>query len=750
MIKSYKKFSSIRPLNEDVQMAKSFLQKRFLANKREEFVKKGGDPEEAKLVKLTPEEIKKAESDKNYIEIRDFLLKDNAAGCVGPFVRFFFDGLDMKGIINLYQRYKSLKQFHNRLGLEGSEWPYTNLNGKPKILIDYIIKKDINEKRPSSEILSDDLVKLEICRTTKRWTDNLPKEFVISTNPNNPNNGKTIPSILDECKNTTSPIIKKKIMGIAQAFEDFGKDTSGKMDIEKNRQIYLEFFGRIVDVPISDKYPKGRKYIGNAKTWKSLNDVIIKANKSLSANNKSDKLDYYNQLERVNLKYGVMNGAVVVFDDEDILIVQIFSFQANSELNSKARHCICNDIFSWDRYVGKDELYTNQYYLYNWNLPPSDHKSIIGITIDENSRVTDCCDKNNIIFNMPNYIEQLRSEFSELKNSLSMEVFAPMTPEQVEQKKKRVAANKEIILPNITIEKIITCIENGADPNARGKHNDSDVVSKPLMNAVVENDYKKAVFLINKGAKVTLCPCLKESKDFEMLKLLIRSGAEMDRKVYETYAHDYKAVRYLLDFGLDKNYKEGYPIRTSIDKGNKEVIDLLFSREVDFSQRNYIAIEKSLKNPSLLEHLMNLLVTKKFTMPEDCKTCDGATELYKNKGDIDEERNDCPHCNGTGKEPGGKMVEKSIKVTEDYKLETFIEHIERINVIKYPNPQDKPKLLKMMMDYGMSHYNEKDVKDFFESERNDMENYNLVKPILQKLKNFEEYLTEKEKETNKN
>ena len=763
MIKNYKKFSSIRPLNEDVQMAKSFLQKRFLANKREDFIKKGGKPEEVKLVKLTPEEIKKAESDPNYILIRDFLLKENASGLIGPFLRFFYEGLDIKGIKELYQDFKSLKQFHNRLGLEGAEWPYTKLNGKPKTIVDYITKQGEGKSEVDAsgniieipgnthlgyETLADDLEKLKICRTTKRWADNLPREYVI-TAENDVDKGKTIPSILDQCKNTTSPRIQREIMGIAKSFEDFGKDTAGNIDVEKNRQIYVEFFGRILDVPPSKEHPDGKKYIGAGKTWKSLNDVIIKANKALVAANNSNKLDYYNQLEKVNRKYGVLNGASVVFDEEGILIVQIFSFQANSELNAQTAHCITRNMSYWNTYVGGDEKYTSQYYLYNWNVPPSDDRSIIGITIDQNSRVTDCCDKSNHSFNMPDYIEKLRKSIPELKNILSMSIFSPMSKEQVDQKRRRVAANKKIIVSNITIKEIMTCIEDGGDPNAHGtdKSGSKTIIGKPLLNAVIENNHEKVLFLIDKGAQVTLCPCLAHAEDFEMLKILIRNGAEMDSEVFKKHSGSYKAVRYLLDFGMDYNFQQGFPIRTAVDTGNRDVIDLLFSRGVDFSERNYIAITKAISKPALLEHLISLLKNKKYTMVEDCKTCHGETEIYKNKGTREERKEDCPHCNGTGKEPGGKLVEKVIRVKGKYQLKSFVEHIDQINDETYKLKTDKPKLISMMLDYGLSTYSSEDVKEFLEDDDrlSELNSLILIKPILQKLENYRDLLTEEER-----
>jgi hypothetical protein len=67
---------------------------------------------------------------------------------------------------------------------------------------------------------------------------------------------------------------------------------------------------------------------------------------------------------------------------------------ANRELNSNTSHCIASSQGSWDSYVG-DNKFSKQYYIYNFNLPTSDVKSVIGITIGEGGKITACHTKND-------------------------------------------------------------------------------------------------------------------------------------------------------------------------------------------------------------------------------------------------------------------------------------------------------------------------------------------------------------------
>ena len=89
-----------------------------------------------------------------------------------------------------------------------------------------------------------------------------------------------------------------------------------------------------------------------------------------------------------------INGAEEVYNENNILIIEVRSFVANRDLNSNTSHCIASSQGAWDSYVG-DNRFTKQYYIYNFNLPPSDVKSVIGITIGEGGRVTACHTKND-------------------------------------------------------------------------------------------------------------------------------------------------------------------------------------------------------------------------------------------------------------------------------------------------------------------------------------------------------------------
>jgi hypothetical protein len=323
---------------------------------------------------------------------------------------------------------------------------------------------------------------------------------------------------------------------------------------------------------------------------------------------------------------------------------------------------------------------------------------------------------------LKDYMKKIGVPFSVLK---------PMSKDQMEAKRRRIEANKGIVKPNITIDQVKRYIDDGADPNASNQEDrGSSEVGIPLVNAVKESNLEKAEYLIEKGAMPGICDCLKYATSFPMLKLLIRNNAVITPEIFKNYADDYKAVRYLLDFGIDPNFKNGFPIRTAVGFGNRNVVDLLFTRGVDFAERNYLAIKNAIiydatkegqakqsnapakPNLPLLRHLLNLAISHKYSTIEDCKICKGDTEVSVEKGTRNEHKEDCPHCKGSGKEPNGRSIERTIKVSRDVEYSSFKDNIiEQIINTTFAKKEDKNEVVKLLIEFVAKKFGEDKAKE---------------------------------------
>lgn len=515
---SYKEFIGENLINENVQQAKLFLVKRALAQKKESPKSKNDDS-----VELTPEEKRKAENDPNFLKIKN-LLNDNP-GYVFAFTKFFFEeNVPFEELEEVYGKIKEYRSVLSSLPMSVDRYA--------------LVVPDKTDSRSGFERLGDDLEKLKNQRIVKKWVDNLYGD------------------IKREYQNS-SDTIKEKVLGISIAFDELGKESNGTKDEKVNKTLQDLFFDKL-------------------KRYKNLNEVIQAALSYIKAANNSQISKFLQTIQKVNEKYGLLNGAEVVYDEDKVLILEVKSFQANKELNSNTSHCIASSSYHWDSYVGADTNYNKQYYIYNFNLAPNDDKSIIGITIEPGGRIRACHTKSDRSFsdNIKQYLRGL---------NISFDVLAPMTPEEIEKKKKRVIANKEIIKPNLSLSNAKKFIEEGADPNAQQ--------GKPLINAVAEDEYEKTQYLLDQGASPNIGGAIKGAKNIKMIRLLVSYGATVTNEVFSSVCNDYEGVKYLIDAGMDTNFDDGFPLRHAAKNNRLDVMKLLVDSGAKLQNRRYMVIK---------------------------------------------------------------------------------------------------------------------------------------------------------------
>ena len=133
---NYKDFIGVSKLNENVQQAKQFLKNRALSDKKAK-VKKEEDKEK---VTLTEEEARRAETNVDFIKIRD-MLRDNP-GYVFAFTKFFFsDNVPFEELQSAYDDIKEYRSVIHTLPMPIDKYS--------------AIVPDKTDKRPGFERLKD-------------------------------------------------------------------------------------------------------------------------------------------------------------------------------------------------------------------------------------------------------------------------------------------------------------------------------------------------------------------------------------------------------------------------------------------------------------------------------------------------------------------------------------------------------------------------------------------------------------------
>ena len=361
----------------------------------------------------------------------------------------------------------------------------------------------------------------------------------------------------------TPKFFKDKLVDIAGAFDELGKDESGKIDAENQRNIQKRFFNKI-----------GR--------YKTVRELTAAAESFLQSESNANVAAFYKAIDRCQRKYGDY-GVKVLYDESGLLIMEVLSFAACKELFSNTSWCIAQYLTQWDNYVGGESVYNKQYSILNFNLPQSDRKSIIGITIEPGQKVRACHLKDDA-----GAKDTFKSIFNDFEKSLGLEkdfIFSglkPMTDEEVSQKKRITTANREIVKKGLSLADVKRFIvDDGADVNAGN--------GAALDNAVSEDDIEKVKFLLEYGASPNLRSrqesTVNKTKSFEILKLLIAKGAEITAQVFKSLAEDEDAVRFCLDNGLDPNFEDNMPLRFAIKNGKLALVKMLEEYQVNTDNR---------------------------------------------------------------------------------------------------------------------------------------------------------------------
>ena len=386
--------------------------------------------------------------------------------------------------------------------------------------------------------------------------------------------------------------------------------------------------------------------------FKNVRELIENGNGYLKSVGNGSFDSFYKKFQDCNLKFQ-NSGADQVFLDNNILILEVKSYGANRVLNGHTTHCIVTGLGQWNNYVendrsGRSVAENRQYYIYNFNLLPSDSMWTIGITIEPDSKTnyiraahnkTDGSVSGSFINIMKNWGEeydindaalvkakQLGASDSDIaKYGPVFCLFRPITSEQLEFRRKSRQAEIEIVKSGKTKEQIEEYVKKyGANIN----HQDRTNKLCALDYAVREDDLEKAKLILSLGGTPNLRTEKKEAiingaKSLAMIKLLIAHQSIVTPQCYETICNDIDAVKYLLDNNVDPNFENSLPARRAckgtFDERNYERTG---DRGEIFLDTFKLLVERGVKLSDARGRIMVLKWASEYGRKEILEICD--------------------------------------------------------------------------------------------------------------------------------
>ena len=383
-----------------------------------------------------------------------------------------------------------------------------------------------------------------------------------------------------------------------------------------------------------------------------IRKLIEVANGYLNSVGNSSFVDFYKKFQDCNLKFQ-NSGANQIFLDNNILILEVKSYGANRLLNGHTTHCIVTSLNQWNNYVendrqGRSVAENRQYYIYNFNLLPSNSIWTIGVTIEPDPKTnyiraahnkTDGGVSGTLINTMKEWgneyginavatvkAKQLGASDSDIaKYGPVFCLLRPITSEQLEFRRKSREAEIEIVKPGKTKEQIEEYVKRyGANIN----HQDRTSRLCALDYAVREDDLEKAKLILSLGGTPNLrddkkVAIINGAKSLAMVQLLVEHQSIMTPQCYETVCNDINAVEYLLNNNVDPNFENSLPARRSC-KGS-------------FDERNYertgdrgnayldtfkLLVEKNVKLSDARGRIMVLKWASEYGRKEILQMCD--------------------------------------------------------------------------------------------------------------------------------
>lgn len=507
-------------LNENVADAKTFLNKLGKPNDGENQKKFNG--------------IQISDRHPDFLAIKDMLVRN--PGWTYLFTRFrFVEDIPISELKSMYEKLLEYKDLLTQMP-KVEEFYKNNTTSSRDWIRPYLAP---TKKEKAFEELGDDIEQMSTYRNYKRLfhelTPDLKKEVVAAG------------------KRTVT-----KLTALADDFYKLKDDNGNGAD--NLRKFFLTKLSRYHDVEslclALDKFIKGT----SGRDAVGFINRIEDTNKSLAKTKRTDIL--------------IAPGK---YYDYNVVVTDIKSLESNRSLHSNTSHCIANNEYHWNSYVGGDDLYNKQYYIDNFELSQSDLWSVVGFTINKDGGLRAAHIKND------NSVDLKELKKYVAKWGITWDLFRPMNTNEINLKKKMVKLNNELkSLPaeklDLTEEKIREYVDEGADVNigcAKLLQYAIRLKNIPLIDFLIDNGASLEI-----GSKRPIRVAIKQG-DMSIIKHLVVKGAsKLYLMRYFAKFNILTGVQFLIDSGVDIDDSDGITLKWASQYGNVDIVKILIDNGI--------------------------------------------------------------------------------------------------------------------------------------------------------------------------
>ena len=185
---------------------------------------------------------------------------------------------------------------------------------------------------------------------------------------------------------------RKMLMSSIIPFEMNGLQASNNKEINEWTKVFEKF----------NRLPSSRKnnFYTKVSGIRDITELETLIREAIDATYRWDKEDFIAYLEN-NTK-----GCEIVYDNDQVLIVQIPNFEMSKKLcgGGRTQWCISMEHHHWDDYVGGAEAERTQYFLFDFSRRETDPFAHVGFTIKRGEGIVEAqsCDNQGMISELSN------------------------------------------------------------------------------------------------------------------------------------------------------------------------------------------------------------------------------------------------------------------------------------------------------------------------------------------------------------
>ena len=337
-------------------------------------------------------------------------------------------------------------------------------------------------------------------------------------------------------------------------YNQFPSKLKREFDSLPNKEKYNGLFLSFYELEDKDTF------MNKVSAFKSIGELLQKMEDYVES---TSEFSYTKILEQAK---EIKDVDIVYNNKEDkIIIVELKSFTACNSLMKMANWCIQRDNYYWDNYVGAANMFTRQYAIFNFRVPISDKRSVIGVTVKEDGGFYTAHLKDDSFIKSQDMEEFLSME--------EMDYLKPMSEEDIE-KKKYLNSVRNRVARNSTIpsEEVYQSIEYGLDPDY--------LAGSLACIAVINDDLELLKYLKKKGASIKGSVfagkvIIDYFKSLNVMKFLLECGCDMTTTAFRNLIKIDGGIQYAIDNGMDVNFSNGFAIRWAVNNLNFNIFKLL-------------------------------------------------------------------------------------------------------------------------------------------------------------------------------